>query len=118
MKTQPLHYIDSAWTPCTPTEATHLRIGYPGILGEVTLPVMIKGTRAGTGNWTWNGDVEKPTLKPSIKRTTMIGANTCYDDGGPSRECICHTWINDGMATFLDDTTHELRGQTVPLIDL
>jgi len=30
------------------------------------VPVQIKGTREGTGNWTWNGDVDYPTLKPSL----------------------------------------------------
>lgn len=119
MKAQPCILVSGqGYVSCAPAEATHLRIGRPGILGEVTLPVMIGGTRKGTNNWTWNGEVDKVTLKPSIKSTGWVGANTCHDDGGPSRECVCHTWVSDGMVQFLDDTTHELRGQTVALVEL
>jgi hypothetical protein len=28
---------------------------------------------------------------------------------------ICHSFIKDGMIQFLDDCTHALAGQTVPL---
>jgi hypothetical protein len=77
MIAQPLCLTAYGLLPCAPAEATHLRLGRPGILGEITLPVMIGGTREGTNNWTWNGSVDKPTVKPSIKSTTFIGKNTC-----------------------------------------
>jgi hypothetical protein len=106
------------YVTCAAFDATHLYINMPGPLGDVHLPVMIGGTRKDTGNWTWNGDVDKPTLKPSIKRTGYIGKNTCYDDGGPGRECVSHVWVNDGVVQYLDDTTHELRGQKLELLDI
>lgn len=106
-------YVDA-----DPKKATHLTLNFPGPVGELTLPVMIGGTRKGTPNWTWNGDIDKPTLKPSVKTTKWIGKNSCHDDGGPSRQVICHTWVTDGKVQFLDDTTHELRGQTVNLLDV
>lgn len=58
-----------------------------------------------TGNsprWTFNGDVEKPTITPSI----------VADPNGDRR---CHSFVTDGMIQFLSDCWHNLKGQTVPL---
>ncbi len=110
MKARPVIVVEGrGLVPCEVHEATHLTIKMPGPTGVLTLPVMIGGTRAGTHNWTWNGDMEKPTLRPSIKTT--------YTDGH-GREQVCHSWLNDGIVQFLNDCTHSLRGQTVPLLDL
>jgi hypothetical protein len=67
------------------------------------LPVITSGTRDGTGAWTWNGSLESPTLKPSIKTT----------HGGTG--LITHLWLNDGQCQHLDDSTDGLAGQTLPL---
>ncbi len=108
---------NKVWSPCQPAEATHLRIQMPGPIGYLMLPVMIGGTREGTPNWTWNGSVEAPTLKPSIKTTTTRPVANPIEGKPDMEEVICHSWLNDGMVQFLDDTTHELRGKTVPLED-
>lgn len=106
MISQPLKYSDNKFGPCIPEEATHLKFRMPGPVGQLVLPIMIGGTRTGTNNWTWNGDIDKPTLRPSVLTSNdRLGLR-------------CHTWINDGMAVFLDDTTHELRGQTINLLPL
>lgn len=106
MISQPLKWDGAQMLECAPAEATHLKFVVPGPVGQLCLPVMIGGTRAGTNNWTWNGSVEAPTLRPSVLTSN-------------EREGLrCHSWINDGHAQFLDDTTHELRGQTVPLLPL
>jgi hypothetical protein len=89
---------------CKPEEATHVILNMPGPIGYLNLPVIIKGRREGTNCWTWNGDTERPTLRPSLK--SYGGTHTC------------HSWVNDGQAQFLDDTTHELRGQTVDLLEV
>ncbi len=94
--------------PCEATEATHVLLHMPGPIPNRVIPVQLKGTRAGTGNWSWNGDTEKPTLKPSIKSWT----------GDSTGDIICHTFVNDGMVQFLEDCTHELAGQTLPLLDV
>lgn len=101
-----------------PKKATHLTLCFPGPVGELTLPVMIGGTRKGTPNWTWNGDTEKVTLKPSVKTegTTFLGGKPDVKENWVPY--ICHTWVTDGRVQFLDDTTHELRGQTVDLLDV
>jgi len=94
------------WMQCSVEEATHLTINLPGPVGHLTLPVIRHGTRAGTGNWTWNGSVDKPTLRPSLLTTNGPGG------------WRCHCWVNDGQAQFLADTTHQFVDQTVDLLDV
>ncbi len=108
MKAQPLIETADGYSPCEPSEATHLRIELRGPLPTRILPVMIKGTREGTGKWTWNGSVDSPTLRPSI--LTRGG-----DENGEHR---CHTFIKDGKSQFLSDCSHEFANQTLDLLDI
>lgn len=55
--------------------------------------------------WNWNGNLEKPTLTPSI----MTGRGTSN---------ICHSFLTDGYFKFLNDSTHILAGQTIPIPSL
>lgn len=107
MKAKPVKLIyGEGYQDCSIDDATHLTLNFPGPVGKLTLPVITKGTREGTSCWSWNGDIEKPTLRPSVLTT---------------REHIslrCHTWVNDGKAQFLDDCSHELRGQTVDMLEV
>ena len=86
--------------------------------------MQIHGTRSGTGNWTWNGDVDKPTLRPSIltKGTESVTDEQIAAIGRGEQitpvPVVCHTWITDGQVIFLDDCTHELAGQTLDLLDI
>ena len=91
MKAKPYKFDGEQYQPCEPKDATHLKLSLPCDCGHLMLPVMIGGTRAGTPNWTWNGDIEKPTVRPSV---LTRGA-----------DFVCHSWINDGMMQFLPDTT-------------
>ncbi|HEX3800245.1 MAG TPA: hypothetical protein VH413_16235 [Verrucomicrobiae bacterium] len=133
MKAIPLKSKDGQMVQCEPSEATHVRLHLPGPTSQLTLPVIIKGTRAGTGWWTWNGDCEKPTLKPSVlltsghfakefdasKDTCWCKYNKEHPNETPVFHCFrCHTWINDGIAQFLDDCTHAFRGQSVELLEV
>ena len=105
MKAQPVNLIyGQGYKPCAADEATHVTINIPGPTGLLTLPVILSGTRAGTGCWTWNGSTDTPTLRPSV-----------LTQGHDFR---CHSWINDGAAQFLEDCSHALKGQTVPLLDV
>ena len=110
MKAKPVRVIDGEYTLCEPHEATHLIFKFPGPIRTRVLPVMIGGTRKGTQNWTWNGDVDKPTIKPSV--LTTGGGN---GEGGKQ---TCHSFVNDGKVQFLSDCSHELAGQTVDLLDV
>jgi hypothetical protein len=62
--------------------------------------------RTGPGEWTFNGDMEKPTVSPSLLLTAP---------GDPNYRC--HSFVRDGMIQFLSDCNHALKGQTVPLED-
>lgn len=109
MKAKPMRFVyGDGYHPCEPKEATHVQLHMVGPFHYRMIPVMIGGTRAGTGNWTWNGDVEKPTLKPSI----------LTKGGHPDRQQVCHCFVNDGMVQFLDDCTHEFAGTTVELLEV
>lgn len=66
------------------------------------LPVTPGSDRA---TWTFDGNLDAPTLNPSI---LTHGAN----DGR------CHSYLRGGVLEFLDDCTHELAGQKVPLPEL
>ena len=107
MKAKPCILIPGkGYVPCAAAEATHLTLNLPGPSGRLTLPVQIRGTREGTGNWTWNGDTERPTLRPSVLTT------------GGRGNWRCHSWITEGAAIYLDDSSHDLRGQAVGLLEV
>lgn len=80
--------------------------------------------------WTFNGSLDKPTFLPSLltKSGCYVAAHKPGDDcwcnyesryGKPSpAKCYrCHLFVTDGRIQFLDDCTHELKGQTVDLPD-
>ena len=112
------------YIPCSIEEVTHVLLYTPGPIHNRMLPVILKGKRAGTGCWTWNGDTEKPTLKPSILTRTkrqltedeyqrvMAGEKIEVDD------VVCHSFVNDGQVKFLGDCTHEFAGQTMYFLEI
>ena len=57
--------------------------------------------------WEFNGDLKKPTIKPSIKSTWIDNQDNTD---------ICHSFVTDGEIKFLNDSTHDLAGQTVELM--
>lgn len=59
--------------------------------------------------WQFNGDIEKPTVSPSLLVT--------YPPDSALKD-RCHSFIKDGMIQFLNDCTHELKGQTVELPEI
>lgn len=110
MKASPYILRDGAYSPCEPQEADHVMLRMEGCHPDRIIPVILKGSRSESGRqpvWSWNGDTEKPTLKPSI-----------LTRGGRDGKDVCHTWVNDGMVHYLGDSTHEFAGQTRPLLDV
>lgn len=110
MKAQPLIINDPliGFEECSIEQATHLKIKLPGPTGILVLPVIRSGSREGTPCWSWNGDVDRPTLRPSISsRIEWL-----------KEPVVCHCFVDDGLVQFLDDSTHSLAGQTVPLLDI
>jgi hypothetical protein len=61
--------------------------------------VSIKGATP----WDWNGDLEKPTISPSILvMPTPIQPR-------------CHSFIRNGKWEYLGDCDHELKNQSVEM---
>lgn len=63
---------------------------------------------SGKKKWTWNGDLTKVTLSPSIL-TTMKRDN---------KKFRCHSFLRSGVWQFLGDCTHELKNLEVPMVPL
>jgi Family of unknown function (DUF6527) len=108
MKAQPLKQIDNAYQPCLPEEATHIRLSMPCPISDRVLPIITKGDRKNSPCWSWNGDTEKPTLKPSILTRTETYKGII----------VCHSFVTEGKAHFLSNCTHDLAGQTVDLLEV
>lgn len=105
MKAKPVkNVIGKGYVECLVNEATHVMLNIPGPTGILTLPVILHGTRKGTGCWTWNGSTDKPTLRPSVLTT--------------GHNFRCHSWINDGQAQFLPDCSHDFAGKTLELLNV
>lgn len=62
-----------------------------------------------TDQWTWNGDIKRPTFSPSVL--------VRYDVSPPNEHLStsCHSFVTDGQIQYLADSTHHLAGQTVDL---
>lgn len=56
--------------------------------------------------WDWNGDLERPTLSPSVLARTPLADGTTW---------TCHSFVKDGRIRFLEDSSHALANQTVDL---
>lgn len=72
------------------------------------LPVNGDGSKRPT--WDWNGDLEQVTLSPSVL--------TRVPRGETQVELVCHSFLRNGQWEFLTDSTHELSGQTVAMVEL
>lgn len=77
--------------------------------------------------WMWNGDMVRPTIQPSILVTSGHYASghsgdcwctyhAAHPDEPAGFSCYrCHSYVTNGHIQFLNDCTHALAGQTVPL---
>lgn len=108
MKARPVKNVNGCFVECTPEEATHLQMHFPGPLRFRQIPVITKGSRSGTNAWTWNGDICFPTIMPSVLTQITLGNKTI----------VCHSWVSSGYVQFLADSTHPLSGHTVELLDI
>lgn len=58
-------------------------------------------------SWDWDGNLEAPTLSPSILTNHLTGTRP-----------RCHSFLRSGIFEFLTDSEHPLAGQKVPIPDL
>lgn len=69
--------------------------------------VTVNGTLNESGaSWDWNGSLDAPTFSPSLLVNGHIPTSRC------------HSFVRDGKIQFLDDCYHEMKGQTVEMIDM
>jgi hypothetical protein len=61
-------------------------------------------------NWTFDGDVNLPTISPSIRAQ--------WDEGEARTAHVCHSHVRKGRIEYLTDSTHVLSGKTVDLPEL
>lgn len=77
--------------------------------------------RVGVGKgpwWEWNENPASPTFYPSILVTYEgVDAGQRCRDGRTAPPAICHSYITEGYIEFLNDSTHAMCGQTMPLPD-
>lgn len=53
--------------------------------------------------WDWNGNVDKPTLSPSIR--------TFWQRTGEAEQTHCHHFLRGGVIKYLSDSAaHDVRG--------
>ncbi len=78
----------------------------PGCESLKSLPIKGSGNMPGP-SWGFDGNLTAPTLAPSIMTRYVRGP-----------EHICHSFLRAGVWDFLDDCTHSLKGQKVPVVPL
>lgn len=73
--------------------------------------------------WDWDGNVDAPTISPSL----LVGGVQWAEDEpfhkpghavAAGASIVCHSFIRAGKWEFLTDSTHDLAGQTVPMVPL
>lgn len=108
MKARPLKRVNQEFVDCSIEEVEYLELKFPCILEKRILPVILKGKREGSNNWTWNGDINFPTLKPSISTKQSLNGELV----------VCHSFVNDGIVEFLSDSTHDKSNMKISLLDI
>lgn len=82
--------------------------------------------------WSFNGDYERPTFRPSVLYqsghyfTGQKDESGCWckynrehpDNPAPFTCTRCHSFVTDGRIQYLTDCTHALAGQTIDLPDI
>ncbi len=89
------------------TAGTGIAFWCPGCDRAHTIRTEGPGGEFNQARWDWDGNVDAPTISPSIRVSTRRLAV----------DAICHSFVRAGRIEFLDDCSHALKGQTVPLPD-
>jgi len=120
MKAKPLKQTENGYQDCEPIEATHIELHLPGPLPHRIIPVEKNVCPSsnriipiGKSVWSWNQNVDSPTITPSIRTRATVDIG-----GGVFRDHVCHSLITDGIAYFYTDSSHQFAGQNLPLLDV
>lgn len=87
----------------------------PGCKNHHTIHTERKATNGAI--WRFDGNMDHPTFSPSIKCEWTIPPGWDVGDEVPNKT-LCHSFIRNGIWEFLNDCTHELAGQKVPMIEV
>ena len=78
--------------------------------------------------WTWNGDLERPTISPSILvryrhwEPPVTAENLEQWKREPWEQHqvdrVCHSFVRDGVWEYLADSTHEYAGLNIPMANV
>lgn len=81
----------------------------PGCMnfGGSGLHMLAVNTEVKQPSWTWDGNLDAPTLTPSILTKSGYG-----------KEFICHSYLTAGVFKFLGDCTHGFANKEIPIPDL
>lgn len=79
--------------------------------GLHSIPVLIG--RKEDKSWEWNGDHEKPTVKPSVNH---FYPDSHYEQHPNCPKYRCHYFISNGNIEYCSDCTHEHAGKVMALI--
>ena len=60
--------------------------------------------------WTFDGNHTAPTFNPSLLVRGHLRDGTVFG--------TCHSFVREGRWQFLGDSTHELAGKTVDMVDV
>ncbi len=71
-----------------------------------------------TTRWTFNGDLDNPTVSPSIRIFHPANPNEPEEFKEYRKEHMCHSYIKNGKIEFLPDCTHHLVNQEVDLPEI
>ena len=74
--------------------------------GNTGLHMLPVNTTVTSPSWTWDGNLEAPTVNPSI---------LTHGDTDAKR---CHSFLRSGVFEFGTDCAHSMAGQHVPMPDL
>ena len=88
---------------CAATKATFKDGHVYDMPGQHSVPVRPHAPKG----WGFNGDLERPTLMPSLKVTY-----------GEDSDYICHFHVRNGQIQYCGDSTHALAGKTIPMEDI
>lgn len=71
-----------------------------------------------TDRWAFNGDVNKPTLSPSVRHFIPVGTYTKAGGEKNAEQTTCHYFVRDGFIEYCGDCEHNFRNQRVELPDM
>ena len=74
------------------------------------------GINCGGGHgpiWSWDNDVNKPTISPSV--LVKYEQYNTPTSSKKKKEHVCHSFVQNGQIQYLSDCTHELAGKLVDI---